>query len=405
MDIALQPAPVTYFEQRRRPAFLSREFSANKVRLIHGGREYFELLKKMISDAKETIHLQTYIFDVDETGEDVANDLIKAAQRNVNVYLLVDGYASQSLSPSFIDRLRSAGVNFRFFQPIFKSKSFYFGRRLHHKMLVVDDRCAVVGGINISKRYNDGADEPAWLDFAIYVEGPVAKDLCVLGYKMWSFPKTMHSTPCESRQTQFELDVEDRAFVRMCRNDWVRRKKQITLSYINMLKKAKHEVTILSSYFLPGHEFAHHLIRAARRGVKIRIIMAGRSDVKIAKHAERFLYQDLLDNNIEIYEYQKTILHGKVTVCDNKWVTIGSYNVNNISAYASIELNLEVYAPNFAKCVDHMLQEIAHNDCIQITTEWMEKKETFFARITQWVCYETIRLIFYLFTFYFKQQG
>jgi cardiolipin synthase A/B len=84
---------------------------------------------------------------------------------------------------------------------------------------------------------------------------------------------------------------------------------------------------------------------------------------------------------------------------------IGSYNVNNISAYASIELNLEVYAPNFAKCVNRMLQEIAHNDCIQITREWMEKKETFFARIIQWVCYKTIRLVFYLFTFYFKQQG
>jgi len=404
MDIALQPTPVTYFEQRR-PAFLSREFSANKVRLIHGGRQYFELLKKMISEANETIHLQTYIFEADETGKEVANALIRAAQRKVKVYLLVDGYASQALSQSFIDRLKSGGVNFRFFQPIFKSKSFYFGRRLHHKMLVIDDRCAVVGGINVSTKYNDSNDEPAWLDFAIYVEGPVAKDLYALGDKMWSFPRTMHSIPFQSRQTQFELDGGDRAFVRMCRNDWVRGKKQITLSYINMLKKAKHEVIILSSYFLPGHEFRHHLIRASRRGVKIKIIMAGRSDVKMAKHAERFIYQDLLDNNIEIYEYQKTILHGKVTVCDNKWVMIGSYNVNNISAYASIELNLEVYAPNFAKCVNRMLEEIAHNDCIQITREWMEKKETFFAWIIQWVCYKTIRLVFYLFTFYFKQQG
>lgn len=403
MDVALKRKPVTYRELIR-PAFLSRAFTANKVRLIRGGRQYFELLCQLISKAKKTIHLQTYIFDNDQTGIDVANALIEAAHRNVNVYLLVDGYASQSLPQSFIDRLKAAGVNFRFFQPIFKSKSFYFGRRLHHKMLVVDGRCALVGGINISDRYNDRDDELAWLDFAIYVEGIIARELCRLGYTTWDSSHVVRCTTCETKPLPFEYKSGQNAFVKVCRNDWVRRKKQITASYINMLKGAKKEVIILCSYFLPGHEFRHHLIRAARRGVKVRVIIAGRSDVKIAKQAERFMYKDLLDNNIEIYEYQKTILHGKITVCDKSWITIGSYNVNNISAYASIELNLELYAPDFAKCVDDMLQEIAHNDCIQITKEWMEKKETVFGKMVQWASYETIRLLFYLFTFYLRQQ-
>lgn len=405
MDIAFKTKPEGY-HLKKRPTFLPKDFTENKVRLIHGGKEYFGLLKQMIGGAKETIHLQTYIYDDDDTGKEIADELIRAAHRNVKIYLLVDGYASQGLSPSFIEYLKTNGVQFRFFQPIFKSKSFYFGRRLHHKMLVVDGVSAVVGGINISNRYNDTETEPAWLDFALYVQGPVAKELCVLAYKTWKgFPRVMGPTPCETKELDFDLHGQENGYVRMCRNDWVRRKKQITGSYIQLLKKAKKEITILCSYFLPGHEFRNHLIRAAQRGVKIRVIMAGRSDVRIAKQAERFIYTDLLDNNIEIYEYQKTILHGKVTVCDNQWVTVGSYNVNNISAYASIELNLDVYDPTFATVVNAMLQQIAKNDCIQITREWLQKKENFFTRTTEWLSYEAIRLLFYLFTFYFKQQG
>ena len=112
MDVTLKHQPVTNRELIR-PAFLSREFTANKIKLVQGGREYFKVLLQLISEAKKTIHLQTYIFDDDETGNEVANALIDASLRNVNVYVLVDGYASQSLAQSFIDRLRTAGIKFR----------------------------------------------------------------------------------------------------------------------------------------------------------------------------------------------------------------------------------------------------------------------------------------------------
>lgn len=400
MDVAARP------KQMKRPVFLSKGFTKNKVRLIHGGREYFDLLKQMIDQAEESIHLQTYIYDDDETGRKIGNALINAARRKVKVHLLADGYASQSMSPSFIERLRKGGVTFRFFEPIFKSKYFYFGRRLHHKILVVDTKYALVGGINVSNRYNDLDSEPGWLDFALYAEGAIAKELCVLCYKTWKgFPKVMGITPCETKRLEFDIEPRETSFVRMRRNDWVRRKTQISASYIEMLKNAKKEVTILCSYFLPGRKIRNYLIRAANRGVKIKVIMAGRSDVKIAKQAERFIYRQLLDNNIEIYEYQKTVLHGKITVCDNEWLTIGSYNVNNISAYASIELNLDVYDPLFAEDVNEMLQKIATEDCIRITKEWIDKKESMVEKIIQWTSYEVIRFIFYLFTFYFKQRA
>jgi len=390
---------------KKRPIFLPEDFTENMVKLVRGGREYFELLKTMIGKAQETIHLQTYIYDDDETGQDIAAELINAAKRNVKVFLLVDGFASQSMSQSFISYLREGGVNFRFFEPVFRSKYFYFGRRLHHKMMVIDGKCAIVGGVNIANRYNDRDEQSAWLDFALYVEGDIAKELCVLGYKTWKgFPSVMGITPCEEEKIYFNIDPEEKGFVRMRRNDWVRRKNQISSSYIEMLRNAKREIIVLCSYFLPGHEFLYHLIRAARRGVKIKVIMAGRSDVTIAKQAERFIYEDLLKNDIEIYEYQKTVLHGKLTVCDNKWLTIGSYNVNNISAYASIELNLEVYDPIIAEQASEMLRTIVTEDCIRITEELLQKRNNVFQRFIQWASYEVIRSLFYLFTFYFKQH-
>ncbi|MCZ2460319.1 MAG: phospholipase D-like domain-containing protein, partial [Chitinophagales bacterium] len=140
----------------------------NKVQLIRGGKEYFDLLLKLIGMAKDTIHLQVYIFDDDETGKKVAEALKTAVQRKVQVYLMADGYASQVMSQKFIDELRAAGIHFRLFEPVFRSKYFYFGRRLHHKVFVVDTRYALVGGLNISDRYNDMPGQPAWLDFALF---------------------------------------------------------------------------------------------------------------------------------------------------------------------------------------------------------------------------------------------
>ena len=158
----------------------------NTVKLIRGGSAYFDLLENLISLAKDTIHLQVYIFEEDETGKRVGEALIAAANRNVKVFLMVDAYASKSISKPFIKKLCASGIEFRFFEPLFKSKNFYFGRRLHHKILLVDNSVALVGGINISNHYNDMPDVPAWLDFALLSAGDIVKELCAVCWKTWN---------------------------------------------------------------------------------------------------------------------------------------------------------------------------------------------------------------------------
>jgi len=376
------------------------------VQLIRGGRAYFDKLLQLIGNAKESIHLQTYIYDDDETGRLVADALKEAVQRNVEVHLMADGYASQAMSKSFIAGLKNAGIHFRFFETFFKSRYFYFGRRMHHKMTVVDTRYALVGGVNISNRYNDMPGQPAWLDFALFVEGEVARELCVLCWKSWkSYPVNMGITPCEEKQVTFDFLPEEQSEVRMRRNDWVRRKNQISSTYVKILRSSRSEVTILCSYFLPSIFIRRQMANAIKRGVTIRVIAAGDSDVKVAKNAERWLYDWLLRNGIELYEYQKNILHGKMAVSDEEWMTAGSYNINNISAYASIELNLDVRNPAFAKETRQVLQEIMEKDCTRITFEQHIKTNNIFKQFNRWLSYQFIRTVFYLFTFYFRHKA
>lgn len=377
----------------------------NKVQLIRGGKPYFDVLLHLINTAKESIHLQTYIYDDDETGVQIAEALKAAAARQVQVHVMVDGYASQVLKQSFIDDLRNSGIQFKMFEPIFRSKNFYFGRRMHHKIVVTDTRYALVGGINISNRYNDMPGQPAWLDFALFVEGEIARELCVLCWKTWfGFTTSMKITPCEEKEIRYNIPAEERCLVRMRREDWVRRKNQVSRSYIEMLRNAQSQIIILSSYFLPGATIRRLMSQAAKRGVKIKVITAGRSDVMLAKYAERWMYDWLLRNQIEVYEYQKNILHGKIAVCDSDWITVGSYNVNNISAHASIELNLDVKDKKIASFAESVLENIIANDCLYISKETHARNKNLVKQFVRWFSYGFIHTLFRLFTFYFKQK-
>lgn len=388
---------------QKKTAHYSRK---NHLKIVRGGREYFDLLIELINKAEKDIHLQTYIFDDDITGTRVAEALKGAAARKVQVYLLADGYASQVMTKKFIRELRDSGVKFRYFEPLLRSKNFYFGRRMHHKIFVADARFALIGGVNVSDRYNDVGDTPAWLDLAVFIEGEVAQQLCVLCWKTWkSFPLNMGITPCEEMDIRFDHLYNPQCMVRIRRNDWVRRKNEISTTYVEMIRSARSHITILCSYFLPGQIIRKVLSEAARRGVKITVITAGPSDVRLSKWAERWLYDWMLRHQISLYEYQPTVLHAKVAVCDTRWVTIGSYNVNDISAYASIELNLDIRDKSLAEELEQRVDRIIREDCKLISKEEHVRSRNIFTQFIRWFSYRLIRFIFHSLTFYYKQSG
>ena len=201
----------------------------NTVTFVQGGSDYFHKLLQLIVSAKNTLHLQTYIFAEDETGRMVAKALKKAAARGVDVYLMVDGYASQNLSKKFIADLKSEGIQFKFFEPLFRSRRFYLGRRLHHKVVVSDMEVALVGGINVANHYNDMPGKPAWLDFALRVEGVIVRELLILCQKTWNGFKILIKAPYVPPSPEFAISINAQKKVRVRRNDWVRRKYDISL--------------------------------------------------------------------------------------------------------------------------------------------------------------------------------
>ena len=375
----------------------------NKVRVIRGGADYFRLIEEIADNATYSLHLQTYIFDEDETGGKIAEALKRAAKRNVRVYMLLDGYASQHLSAGFISDLKGAGVHFGFFQPVFKSGSFYLGRRLHHKVVVADARVCMVAGINISNRYNDVGTEKAWLDWAIHAEGEIAgkiSEVCIKRWNRWPFRKK-YDAPAV--RVNSPLPVEE-CLVRVSINDWVFKKTEITRSYEELFKNAHAGATVMTSYFWPPQRLLKFMARASRRGVKVKLVLTARADVPFAKYAERYLYRWLFRNNIEVYEYQKNILHGKIAVCDNEFVTAGSYNVNNISAFASVELNLDIKDTAIATLVNDNFNEIIENDCILIDRLNFWTSNNLLKKFQFYLSYRIIHIIFFLFTFYFNQR-
>jgi len=391
------------FRRRRKASGYSVQ---NKIKLVRGGKPYFDQIIEMINQAREVIQFQVYIFDYDDTGKAVAQALMAAARRQVTVYLMADGYASQKLPRSFIQEAEQSGIHFRFFEPLFKSRHSYFGRRMHHKVIVVDNRFALVGGVNVSNHYNDLKDQPGWLDFALFMEGEVVFELCRVCEEIWNgyLPvKPVHI--CNTKGLSFDIPEEEFCEVRVRRNDWITKKNQVSRSYIEMFKNASDHIIMMSGYFLPAPVIRRNMKRAAARGVKIKLILAGISDVVVAKYAERYMYNWIFRNNIDLYEYKPCVLHGKVATYDKKWATIGSYNVNIISAYASLELNMDVNNPEFAGMLDDTMEKIIQNDCIRITEKDFSSHNGIFNKLSELICYWFVRILFYLFTLNFKQRS
>ena len=372
-------------------------FPGHELELIPSGEPYFDRLLRIINEARQLIHFQVYIFDEDDTGKEVAAALIKARERGVEVFLTVDSYGSKDLSPGFIAALMAHGIHFRFFSPLPKHfYAFRVGRRMHNKVVVADNQEALVGGINIADKYRGRATEAPWLDYAIRVKGPVCLELtqrCARIFQEKFFGKLKGQRvvvmPPQSGQMR----------CRVALNDWFRRKNQVSAGYRTAFRRAQHSITIMASYFLPSRSLRTILKKAVERGVTVSLLLPGKSDVPMAKRATRYLYHWLLRNNIRIYEWDHSILHGKLAVVDNKWTTIGSYNLNHLSKFSSIEMNVEVLDDGFSTLVSAEISSLMERS-IPVSVDSMAYSVGAWSKFLDWCSYRLSRwlmlLVFYV---------
>jgi cardiolipin synthase A/B len=366
-----------------------------KAVLVHSGNDYFSRLEQLIQNAQYEIHFQCYIFDYDTSGKKIIEALKNAAMRHVKVYLLLDAFGSMAFPDTVIDELTATGIHFRFFSPFFSFNSFYIGRRLHHKIVVLDAQLILIGGINIAEKYQGTAQDTPWLDYAVLIqEETVAKML------QWVCRNLFFKNRHLSRHKMIAVFyTPEENSIRIIQNDWLKRKNEIYKAYLNAFAQAKNEIIIVGCYFLPGRRLSKALKKAAQNKVNIKLILSGISDIKLSQRATYHIYNKLLRNNIELYEYQNSVLHGKAAVVDGHWTTIGSFNLNNLSAFGSLEMNVEIKSTAFSTAYSNHLYGIIEQ-CQKITPESIKKRNTIYSHFVNWLSYWTAKFLLTLVTYF-----
>jgi cardiolipin synthase len=280
-----------------------------QVTLLDGGAEAYPRMLEAIGSATRRVHLEVYTFEREGVGSHFVAALTAAAQRGVEVKVIVDGWGSIGESGPLRATLRAAGARVQIYNPL---TSIFTGRawRNHRKILLVDDQVAFIGGINIGDEYMGAADEPGWADLALELRG----EICVqLGAKLRAGSVELASGPVRVLLSGFSGG------------------RRLRKRYLRALKNAKHQVVLAHAYFLPDRSFMQALTRTARRGVSVHLLLAGRSDVAFARAATMRLYRYFLKGGVHIHEWMGSTLHAKAAVVDGKRLLVGSFNLDPLS--------------------------------------------------------------------------
>jgi len=348
----------------------------NQVELLRGGDQLFPRMQAAIAAAHTEVWLATYIFHDDPTSLALADALISADRRGVRVRLVIDGFGSNASLRALRQRFAGSGVALAVFRPMDRWWHWLQPgqlRRLHQKLCVVDGEQAFVGGINVIDDRLDlhhGRTELPRLDFAVQLRGGLVADVAqglrsiwsrawlgrdfddaLLDYlplrrrlglwlgQLWRGPQRLAAPGPRLRPVSAAFVMRDN----------LRRRRTIEHAYVDAIRAARARVDLVCPYFYPGHRIRLALRRAADRGVRVRLLLQGKVDYRIAAWAAEALYVELRAHGVEIYEYTPAFLHAKVAVVDGHWATVGSSNIDPLSLLLNLEANVVVRDAPFAR--------------------------------------------------------
>lgn len=374
---------------------MKRYLSGNRITLLKNGAEYFPALEAALDKAREHIHLETYIYRDDGSGQRIAQALMRAARRGVDTHLLIDGFGSGPLPQQLLQTMRDAGVQVLIYRPEVSPWRLrrYRLRRLHRKLVLVDSTVGFVGGINI---IDDAElpDSPPQYDYAVAVEGPLVGEVFAAVRRLWNLVSWAQLRHTRSRDHQRPMAAPPVGSVRakLLLRDNLRHRREIERAYLGAIGRAHQEIMIANAYFLPGTRFRRALIAAAERGVRAVIFVQGQTDHPMANYAKQAFYGRLLKAGVEIYEYQKSVLHAKTAVIDGKWATVGSSNIDPFSLVLSREANIAVYDHGFAGELRASMQQEIDSGAMRVMAESL-KSLPLYKRFLIWLSYGIVRLM------------
>lgn len=368
----------------------------NRITLLNSGAEYFPALIAEIEAAQVEIYLESYIFADDEIGHSVTAALCIAAARGVRVSVTVDGFGARNFKTDFLPRLETAGVQAMQYRPElgqFKLRRHRL-RRLHRKLVVIDARVAFVGGINIVDDNNAPEGMRPRYDYAVRIEGPVLAQVHHAVRRMWeivawaNFKRRFRLAP-PARPCCQAAGSQSAAFLV---RDNIRHRNDILHAYLAAIHNAKSDILIANAYFLPGVRFGRALQAAARRGVKITVLLQGKTDHPLLRFATQTLYEAAINSGIRIFEYEKSFMHAKVAVVDGEWATVGSSNIDPFSLLLAKEANLVVADSLFAGELKRSVEQAIHSGAREMRGGEFSALPIH-SRILRWLSYGLVRLL------------
>ncbi len=373
--------------------------AGNKTRILRDGWQTFPAMFRLIRAAKSSVNLEYYIFEDIETGGKTLADLLVAKRRQgVRVNVIYDSFGSSETPPTLFARLRKAGVQVLEFNPIDPLKArgtFAPNDRDHRKILIVDGKHAIVGGVNLSKTYEvhplakSGAlkSEPQapWRDTDIEIDGPAVADLQSLFLDHWRIQK---GPKLDTAGFFPHIAPEGPEVVRILGSapnseDW-----SYYASVLSALRNAERSIELTAAYFVPTEAEMDALTAAARRGVDVRLMLPDHNDSAFATDVGHSRYEDLIEAGVKIFEMHHVVLHSKTLVVDGVWSIVGSSNFDHRSVLFNDEVDAVVLGSATANAL-HAIFEYDRERATRVTSEaWTdrslgEKFDEYFARIWQ----------------------
>jgi cardiolipin synthase len=362
----------------------------NKVTLLADGQAAYAAMFKAIQSARDHINLETFIIDADDVGRKFSDLLLKKQAEGVQVNLIYDSVGSFTNPSSFFQRLRDGGVQVVEFNPVnpFKAHGNWLLAHLdHRKILIVDGKIAITGGINISSVYSSklsGRDEDEgtplpWRDTDVQIEGPAVAEFQKLFLDTWS---KQNGPKLSERDYYPKMKEDGNALVRVIGSTPGSDNRITFIVYVAAITFAEHSIHLTNAYFIPDDQILKAFTDAARRGVDVKIILPGTTDSTLALYAARYNYSELLESGVKIYERRNALLHAKTAVIDGVWSTVGSTNLDYWSLLNDDEVNAVVLSREFAA---EMEKTFAKDLVESHQIKWEEWKERpLFSKMREW---------------------
>lgn len=327
--------------------------TGNKIELFTDGGNAFAAVHQAIAGAREEILLETYILRDDSTGREMKKAMARASARGVTVRVLADGFGSSATKPEFWRRMRGFGVEARLFHPLWSRLRDHFYRD-HRKIIVVDRQIAFIGGMNVADEYGSSrkAKGKLWRDAQVRLEGPVAWELAAVFREGWqraggdAFP--VSGWEAEGLGGAKCLVVDSRPG---------RGQHEKSAVFSALVGASRRRLWITNAYFAPRPIAILALTDAARRGVDVRLLLPGQSDVPLVRHAGHGFYAELLAAGVRVFEYQPAILHEKSVVADDYVTLVGSSNLDFRSFHFNAECNVLIFDDTTARQMTEAFEE------------------------------------------------